>query len=269
MKNNTRWLSEYRAIASYLSKDQKQVEAALRAFDPQKRLALTDPEQDSLRDLVTIIEPLNMAIMNAQREKSVTISYVVPTILRLFNIWIEMLNAKQTELNTRRRTHNIDVVKAFLGSLCVRFRKLFEYMDIEDDASQYASKKRVSEGMSCFGDPVLFASSTLDPKFCGQWFEDIPGEQRRTRIRDKVKRFIIDEANMMSSDLVETNDSRANINSELQNNAAPNKDLFSKYRTAPSEPRMMASCNRELDGKSARNVYGRRSRRPTSVLGKT
>jgi hypothetical protein len=150
----TRWNSTLRQLQAVLSLDMSTLNAVLER-EGHKNLIFSAREWSQLTEACEILDPFAEATELTEGEKSVTISYVLPAVLKLQR-HLQALNEKAKFCTP--------MVEALIKSLNHRFDGLL-------NVSTPSSCRHDVPSGTCFDAHIYLIAAFFDPKFRLQWIE--------------------------------------------------------------------------------------------------
>ena len=171
--NATRWNSTLRQVSAVLALDNNKMSELLDSLEHDS-VKLSSREVGGLNELVKILDPFLQVTDETQAEKSVTISYVVPSVLRLHK-----------HLSSMRGTSKYcqPIIDALIESLKKRFSGIFARVKMT----------RVSAGATvgndAFGDPIYLTAAVLDPGWGFAWIDQdvVATVDEKERLKFEIK----------------------------------------------------------------------------------
>lgn len=185
--NTTRWSSLYHHLESIASYESKTLKKLLHDSD-HSNLILLNREEESLKELLQILQPFAELTDIVQGDKYPTIGCVVPALVSLIKILSHLIDSV---------VYHTAVVVTLLESIKQRFAGLLELLCISVDeilqASSGAKSKKKQKRCADFSDSntnlIYIFASILDPSYGFVWLEiDHPEE---TEEKEMLKECIL------------------------------------------------------------------------------
>ncbi|TRY76102.1 hypothetical protein DNTS_030158 [Danionella cerebrum] len=173
----TRWNSTLRQVKAVLQCDHLKLCAVLEKAG-HKDLSFSPREWNLLKELVDILKPFGEATDLTQREKVITISAVVPSVLSL-NHHLEKPKPQVRFLSGLVRSLQTSLKKRFLGI----------FINVKMAQSQ--------EGITApFSDTIYLKAAALDPAFALLWVEPhvLVSRDIKAEVAQRVKELILQDA---------------------------------------------------------------------------
>ena len=210
----TRWNSTFRQLQSVLKCLNSLNEVCQDDFS---EVSFSLREWNMMIDICTILKPFAEATDLTQSDKSVTISFVVPTVLDLYS------HLSKCQITSRQCRSLINALKK---SLEIRFYGIFEKCKM---LSPFCGES------APFSDNLYFVAAVLDPVFACHWIDvDVVGcdelqtNQVRSSTKQMIEQLVIKEAErttMGSCNLVaEASPCRSTTISSLDTLPSSNED---------------------------------------------
>jgi hypothetical protein len=168
--NATRWSSLFHQLSAVSNLDQSKLKQLLFSSS-HANLVLTQKELDSLRELITILEPVAEVTDLVQGDKFPTLGCVVPSVVSLRKIFTSLSRSVQ---------YHKACVDSLLESLDARFEGMLNRLRILPVATAHEADAAVPSPVQFdllpYGRFVYVMAAVLDPHYNWIWLDaDHPG----------------------------------------------------------------------------------------------